>query len=261
MQVVESEYSGDTGAVDLALDRLGAGDVLAGQKRILLKPNLVTASAFPVTTDPAFCEAVLRYVRGCTEAEVVIAEGTGEPGYSTHEVFETLGYGEMARRHGADLVDLNEEPCTVVRNPECSVFPEMHLPEIAFTHFIISLPVLKAHSLSVFTGTLKNMMGFAPPQHYSGTHGYWKKAVFHGNMQDGIRDLCVHRAPDLTVLDASVGLCEFHLGGRHCDPPVGRILAGFDPLGVDRRAAELLGIDWSRVGHLAEDHPYNRRFS
>jgi hypothetical protein len=52
-------------------------------------------------------------------------------------------------------------------------------------------------------------------------------------------------------MDASVGLASFHLGGPHCQPPVGRILAGDDPLDLDRKAAGLLGLDWRQIPHLS----------
>ncbi len=131
------------------------------------------------------------------------------------------------------------------------VFPEMYLPEILFTHYLVSVPVLKAHSFSKITGTLKNMIGAAPPKHYSGKYGSWKKAVFHGDMHASITELNLYRTPDLSLMDATIGLPEFHLGGRQCDPPMNKLIAGFDPLEVDRKAAELLGFDWHGINHLA----------
>jgi uncharacterized protein (DUF362 family) len=96
------------------------------------------------------------------------------------------------------------------------------------------------------------MIGFAPPKFYSGRFGGWKKSVFHQNLQQSIIDLNSYRSPDLSLMDASVGLAEFHLGGSHCSPPVKKIIAGFSPLEVDRQAAKLLGLDWKRIPHLAQ---------
>ena len=132
-----------------------------------------------------------------------------------------------------------------------SLFPEMWLPEAVFEHTLISLPVLKAHSLCRFTGSMKNMMGLAPPEHYGGRWGNWKKAAFHEHLDQAIVELNRYRSPDYTVLDATIGLADFHLGGPTCQPPVNRMLAGFDARAVERVAAGLLGIDWQRVGHLA----------
>lgn len=71
----------------------------------------------------------------------------------------------------------------------------------AMESFLISVPVLKAHSLAGVTGTLKNMTGLARPKHYSGRYGSWKKAVFHGNMQQSIIDLNRYRTPDLPLIE------------------------------------------------------------
>ena len=97
------------------------------------------------------------------------------------------------------------------------------------------------------------MMGLAPPKYYSGRYGTWKKAVFHERMQQSVIDLNRYRSPDLTVMDATIGLPEFHLGGRQSDPPVNKILAGFEPVELDRKAAELLQLDWREIGHLCSD--------
>ena len=162
------EFSSYHESVASVLDTIGAKEVLTRQSAILIKPNLTNASRHPVTTPADCCEAVVEYVRSCSKASIVIGEGAGDPSLETHQIFDLLGYKKMADRHGIPLVDLNTSAVKKLENPECSVFPEMYLPEIAFTHFIISIPVLKAHSLATITGTLKNMMGFAPPKYYSG---------------------------------------------------------------------------------------------
>ena len=234
-----------------AFDLIKAGQRLAKESFVLIKPNLVNASPHPVTTPAACCEAVINYVRSYSDAEVVIAEGTGDASRETHEIFDLLDYTKLASRHGISLVDLNEEPLRKLEKRRSQIFKEIYLPEIAFSHCIVSVPVLKAHSLATITGTLKNMMGFAPPKYYGGGYGGWKKALFHQNMQQAIMDLNRYRSPDISLMDATVGLADFHLGGRRCSPPVGKIIAGFDPWDVDRKAAELLCLDWKTIPHLS----------
>lgn len=145
--------------------------------------------------------------------------------------FRDLGYEAMAKRLGVRLVDLNNEPTVLLQNPACRVFPRFHMPEIAMTHYIISVPVLKAHSLAIITGTMKNMMGFAPPAHYQ-QGGHWKKSAFHARMHESIVDLIRYRAPDLSLMDARIGpprrgetsparragMPEFHLAGTGGSP-------------------------------------------
>ncbi|MFH1918360.1 MAG: DUF362 domain-containing protein [Planctomycetota bacterium] len=248
--MAEVEFESYAESVPKALDAIGAGEVLKEQAAVLIKPNLVNDSPFPITTAPECVEAVIEYVRSCSAAAIVVGEGCGAANLETGEVFGRLGYVDLARRLGVELIDLNHAPLTKLKNPGCPVFREMYLPEIAFSHYLVSLPVLKAHSLSEYTGTLKNMMGLVPPKHYSGRFGTWKKAVFHNRMHQSILDLNRYRTPDLSLIDASVGMSDFHLGGPRCDPPLGRLIAGFDPVEVDRRGAALLGLDWRDVAHL-----------
>ena len=79
----------------------------------------------------------------------------------------------------------------------------------------------------------------------------WKKAAFHRDLDAAIIELNRYRRPDFTVMDATVGLADYHLGGARSQPPVNRILASRDARALDRQAADLLGMDWRQVGHLA----------
>jgi uncharacterized protein (DUF362 family) len=240
-------------SVPEALEAIGAPPILASQGRILIKPNLVNASPFPVTLPAAAVEALVRAIRRWSGAEVLVAEGTGDSRLSTGDVFRLHGYDHMARRLGVPLVDLDEEPLVRREDPACLVFPEFWLPRIALECFVVSFAVLKRHSLADVTLSLKNMMGFAPPSRYR-QDGAWKKSAFHRRMHESIFELNRYRRPDLAVVDASVGLAEHHLGGPRCEPPAGRILAGFDPVAVDAAGARLLGVDWKRVGHIRMAH-------
>jgi len=249
-QIAEIEFESYANSVPKVLDAIDAAAVLREQTAVLIKPNLINASPFPITTAVDCVEAVIGYVRANSEAAIVVGEGCGDAHLETDEVFRRLGYTELAQRHAVELIDLNHAPLRRLENETCPVFPEMYLPEIAFSHYLISVPVLKAHSFAEMTGTLKNMMGLAPPRYYSGRFGSWKKAVFHNRMHQSIIDLNTYRTPDLSLMDATVGLPDFHLGGSQCDPPVNRLIAGFDPVAVDRRSAELLGLKWQRIAHL-----------
>lgn len=228
----------------------GAEELLVHGRPVMLKPNLINTSPHPVTTSPAFCAAVIGFVREHTDAPIVIAEGCGDASLETMAVFDRLGYRSLAEQTGTTLLDLNTAPLTLLKDSGCRIFPQMWLPEAVFEHMLISLPVLKAHSLCRLTGSMKNMMGMAPPEHYGGQYGSWKKAAFHQHLDKAIVELNRYRQPDFTVMDATVGLADFHLGGACCDPPVNRILAGADARELDREAARLLGMDWQEIGYL-----------
>jgi uncharacterized protein (DUF362 family) len=231
------------------LDRIGAREVLAEQQRILLKPNLVNRSPFPVTLPVAAMAVLVDYVQSCSKAELLIGEGTGEVDVTSFEVLRHHGYETLAREKGIKLVDLNEAETVRLNRPDCQVFPEFHLPRIALESFIVSFAVLKAHSLAGVTLTMKNMMGF-PSHHHYRQGGAWRKSAFHRRMHRSVFELNLYRRPDLSIIDASVGLAEYHLGGPTCQPPVNKLVTGFDPVAVDACGAGLLGCDWREVEHI-----------
>lgn len=252
MPIVSIAFSDYDTSVRQALDELDLGPIVSGGVSVLLKPNLVNTSAFPITTPPEMCAVLIDALRDLGAGEIIIAEGTGAAGKETAEVFAALGYTSMARGKSVKLVDLNHAPLRTLEDDTRIVHKRMHLPEMLFEHYLVSVPVLKAHSLATITGAMKNMLGVAPPEHYGAGGGGWKKSTFHSRMQAGIIDLCAYRAPDVSVMDATVGLKDFHLGGPTLDPPANRILAGYDAREVDREAAALLGLDWQSIPHLRD---------
>jgi len=66
------EFTNYAQSVAEALDAVGARDTLAGQTRIVLKPNIINASPPPITTPVQCVEAVLDYCRANSDAEVVV---------------------------------------------------------------------------------------------------------------------------------------------------------------------------------------------
>jgi len=230
------------------LTRLGSATT------ILIKPNLVKNMPPPATTPVALVAEIVVYLqRARPELKIIIAEGTGDKEYDTAFMYRELGYRKMAGELGVELLDLNLAPLRRLSLPHCQRWPEMFLPEILFDSFLLSVPVLKAHSMAEVTLTMKNMLGCAPPVHYQ-CGGRWKKSAFHEQIQEAVLDLNRYRTPDFTLLDATVGMGEAHVWGPPCDPPLRRLAAAFDPVAVDAYGADLLQRDWRRIGHICDAH-------
>jgi uncharacterized protein (DUF362 family) len=227
-----------------ALDLIGAGGRLPRDGLIILKPNLTNSAPPPVTTSVRAVEAVYRYCRAHTKAEIIIGEGTGSG--RTYDVYAALGYTEFAKREGLRLVDFNDAETVLLQNPDAVQLKEFYLPKIARDAFIISIPVLKDHSFTKTTIAMKNMFGLAPGKYYGGS---WNKSKLHTpSPDDSVVDVCLYKKPDLSVVDASVALTGGHLAGKK--KHVGLILAGFDPVAVDAVGSQLLGHEPGWVHYL-----------
>ncbi len=238
-------------SVPRLLDAAGLGKRLAAQRQILVKPNLVEALKPPVTTPVELIAALIDYIRANNAAaRIIVGEGTGSLSYNTSHPFEFLGYTRLAQRYDIELMDLNEAPVQKIVKPACRRWPEMYLPRVVFESFLVSVPVLKAHTLAGVTLTMKNMMGIAPPAHYQ-QNGRWKKASFHERIHEAIADLNRYRTPDFTLLDATVGMREAHLWGATCRPAPNLLAAAFDPVAIDAFGAGVLKRNWQDIGHIA----------
>jgi uncharacterized protein (DUF362 family) len=234
----------------LLLDRAGLAGMLKDEARVIIKPNLVEALMPPITTPVDLVAAIVEYIQlNLPGIEIVVADGTGSLDYDTAHVFRELGYEELPASLGIRLLDLNNEEPVRLELPGLKRWPEFYLPQIVMESFLISVPVLKAHTLSGVTLTMKNMVGLAPPIRYQ-QGGHWRKSAFHKDIDEAIFELNQYRSPDFTILDATVGMSEAHLWGPHLDPPPGLLVAGSDPVKIDAYGTKLLKRDWRDVGHI-----------
>jgi uncharacterized protein (DUF362 family) len=231
-----------------ALDLIDAPAALPQDGLIIIKPNLTNSSPPPVTTSVDAAEAVYRYCKAHTKAEIAIGEGCGSG--RTADVFASLGYTQLARKHGLQLIDFNESETVLLKDDAALQLKEFHMPRVAQQAFIISLPVLKDHSFTKTTIAMKNMFGLAPGKFYAG--GWNKSKLHHPSTHKSVVDLCRYKKPGLSIVDASIALTGMHLAGKK--KKIGLILAGFDPVAVDTIGTELLGHDPKKLPYLTLAH-------
>jgi uncharacterized protein (DUF362 family) len=227
------------------MDRLEVAPLLAEQGLILLKPNVVTSSPPPVTTDVAMVAAVAKWCREVTSATILVVEGSGEG--ETHKNYRHLGYRQVP---ADDFIDLDREDIAEYAHPQAKRFERIWLPKLVTGGFLISLPVLKDHSMAGVTLSLKNMVGVLPASRYSGYWSFKKSAIHDGDLDQGIADLMHYRAPDLALVDGRIGMKGSHLSGTPCSPQKRVLVGGRNPWEVDARAAWILGWSWEQIGHL-----------
>ena len=227
-----------------ALDRIDAGERLPRDGLIVIKPNLTNASPPPITTSIEAVVAVYRYCKAHTKAEIMIGEGSGSG--STTDVFDQLGYTDFACSAGVGLIDFNSGKSVLSRRKDTLHLDEFHMPKILEEAFVISVPVLKDHCFTATTIAMKNMFGIAPAPFYAGS---WNKSKLHSpSSHHSVVDVCLHKKPSLSVVDASTALSGGHLWGTK--KKLGCILAGFDPVAVDASGSELLGHDPRKIEYL-----------
>ncbi|MBS7288465.1 MAG: DUF362 domain-containing protein [Candidatus Freyarchaeota archaeon] len=209
--------------------------------RVVLKPNLITCEASPTTTPVDIVEALAEWFMG-GGCEVIVAEGSGWG--DTWEAYKALGYTKLAER-GVKLVDLNMDSYEVVENESAIVLKKFEFPLTLKDAYVVSVPVLKEHSITGVTLSLKNMLGVA-----LGEKGrVARKGRFHRlGIDESIVDVNMYVKPKLAVIDGRVAGVGGELGSK--PRKLGVIIASEDLVAADAYACTLLGYNPHSIRHL-----------
>jgi len=240
--------SGDDLKSDLndCLIRLGGiRNFIKPGDQVFIKPNL-TAGASPEsggTTDVKFVEEIINIIKEIKKVKIIIGEGAGCE-INTDEAFDKLGYKEMARRKGIDLVNCDNTEYVKVVLDDYLYKPEYSLPKIFMeSDVFISVPVLKNHAYTGITVSLKNSFGLIPDEEKNTAHR-------DSAIEECLVDISKIKPADLVIVDGRIG-SEGIAGGVDFLHPrkVGLLLAGNDMVAVDAVAARLIKQN-PRIRHL-----------
>lgn len=214
-------------------------DLVARDATVMLKPNL--CSTVPgkwqmSNTDPAVTEALCEILLERTR-RVYIVESS-HLRYSADQMFAASGYLELAKRTGVELVNLTASPRARVR---CEPAGEIEMPRLLLeADVLITLPVLKTHALTYFTGALKNQWGCIPR---------YDRILYHQWIDPMISSLDQLLQPRLALMDGILGM-----EGR--GPTNGKprrldvLLASRDPVALDATAMRLVNLDPRGARHV-----------
>lgn len=207
---------------------------------VVLKPNLCTAipeqiesSNTKLEVTAAVCEVLQEHTNRISVVEADHIRQT------TEQVYAATGYTELEKKYGVSLLNLSKMPTV---NCKCEPIGEVALPRILLEcDTFISIPVLKTHALTYFTGVLKNQWGCVPVA--------LDRIQHHGAIHEMLASL--HRLfhPQFSVVDATV--C---MEGR--GPVAGKahrldaILASLDGVALDATCMRLVGLDPGLSRHV-----------
>ena len=247
--ILIKNFQSFTETAPLILKESGLADKIKTQKRILLKPNLTTNRKPPCTTPVELVEEVVKFIKKNSRAKIVIAEGAG--GCDTSRAFKDLGYENLQDKYDLKLVDLNKAERQVLENPKALVLKKIKLPKIVLESFFINLPVLKEHNNAVMTCAMKNLFGIYLNKSVLSRIGWWNKSELHSfGVHESIHDLNLYVKSDFVLVDASIGQKGSEITGSICQPPIAKLIAGFDAKEVDKACTPFLGRKIQEVRYL-----------
>lgn len=255
-------------AVEHALDLLGGIRALAqGKERVLLKPNLVSPQP-GATTKPAVIRVLARLMKAAAK-DVSIGEGSAAaPPFNVQgaeifrtskkalldglqqDVFDRLGYTELAHSLHVPLINLHTGDLVEVKLPGAFVFDKLTIHRsLVETDLLCSVPMMKTHSLAGVTLGMKNLIGLYPGAVYQSVRGRMHDAaakIEQSGTAVAIVDMVRANKLGLVVIDGSTAM----EGNGPMDGtlvPMETIVAGANPLATDMVAASLMGFDPSEI--------------
>lgn len=210
---------------------------------VLLKPNLVLPIPYEAgaTTNPHLVEALAGLCREAGARRIVVGDGACV-GASTEEAFDACGYRAVVERTGCELVDFTKDEFVPVMNPLARKMNRIHIPRSFIeADVVIDLPVMKTHDSLEVTLGLKNMKGLLRTAD--------KKRFHKWGLAQSIVDLNHLARPDLTIVDATVGM---EGSGPAAGEPVnlGLLLASKDVVAADAVALEVMGFTLDEVDYI-----------
>lgn len=216
-------------------------EIVKPNAKVILKPNLSTDVAGKVemsNTSPHLLEAVCKVLLTRTK-NLTVVESDGAR-YPAERAAENTGILEVVRRLGIRWVNLSKSECVRVDHKIFNRYGTLLSKEVLETDVLISLPVIKTHALTVFTGAIKNLWGCVPR---------YDRIWMHKYLDVLLADLIGICKPQLSIMDGI--MCSEGRGPVNGIPRrLDLVMASCDPVALDATAMRLIGLDPYTSRHI-----------
>jgi len=224
---------------------------ISGARKILLKPNFLSASApaTAVTTHPAFVESIVDIIKKIagSNIEITIADSPGVATPHTKKdlskLYEITGFKYF---HDMPGVTLNlDTGYSTVSFKDGKVLKQLEVIKPALeADLIINLPKFKTHSLTRMTGAVKNMYGII--------HGRTKTLLHTKFMDihkfnDMLLDVYLFKKPVINIMDGILGMEGEGPGTSGKARDIGLILASTNGIALDNVASIIMGFKEKQI--------------
>ena len=221
--------------------------VKTGQK-VLVKPNIGwdRSPEYGVNTDPELVGAIVKECLNAGAADVYVFDHTCD---SWKNCYKNSKIEECAKNNGGKVVPANSQDYYIKKSiPRGKVLKEALVHKLFMEcDVVINVPVLKHHSSTGVTGSMKNLMGVV-----------WDRYEWHRkDLHQCIADFATLRKPNLTVLDGWKVMVKNGPRGYSASDAVKYeyLFISTDPVAIDSAGVSVLSRANSSIGK-AEDIRY-----
>ena len=199
----DTTYSLVRKAVDLAggMDFINKGD------SVLIKPNLNTGDPPPASTNPEVVREVIEMIKEREPSRIVVGDKSSMWS-NTLSCMKQNGLYDVINETGAEVFPFEEDKWIGVKPKEAANWKNgFKIPKIIKeVDHIISIPVLKTHSIATFSMAIKNWVGIiAQKDRTLDLHLFNQSEPTFGNM---LAEIHLVRKPSFIVTDCTKAFVE-----------------------------------------------------
>ncbi|MBW6516181.1 MAG: DUF362 domain-containing protein [Candidatus Cloacimonetes bacterium] len=136
------------------------GEILASKNSVLLKPNLLGTHTpeVAVTTHPVVIESLVRVLKVNGISNIFLGDSPGGT-FRTENVWQITGMKEVATKLDIKLINFGTEGIEKITTGDFELMIDKQVLQFPA---IINIAKYKTHSLTMFTGAVKNLFGSVP---------------------------------------------------------------------------------------------------
>jgi uncharacterized protein (DUF362 family) len=190
-----------------AVELAGGLGFIKNGSTVMLKPNFNTGNQNPASANPEVIRQVIRLVKKQNPLQVIVADRSGF-WLDTEKCMAQNGVTDVANEEGAELVALEDEEWEKISPKLALNWPNgFRVPKLLNeADYVISIPVLKTHSIANFSMSIKNWVGILyAKDRVSDLHLFNGKEETFGYK---LAELHLARVPDFIIMDGSKAFVE-----------------------------------------------------
>lgn len=233
----------------------GLRQFIRSSTKVHLKPNLLSAKSpqEAVTTHPVIVRVLAEIIHELG-AKVTIGDSPSGISRPIEEYWDVTGMREVAAQAEAQLIKLEKRGVIERRVNGKKYYIAKPILE---ADIIFNLCKMKTHSLTLFTGAIKNMFGVIPGVRKGEFHKIAPKVK---DFSEILVDVFEAAKPHVNIMDAIIAM-EGNGPSSGKPKQVGLIIASTDAVALDSVAAHIMGFHQGEIltTQIASDRGLGRR--
>jgi uncharacterized protein (DUF362 family) len=188
--------------VGKAIELAGGLSFIKKGSTVLIKPNVNTGDPHPASTNPEVVYEIINLVKKQNPYRILVGDRSGY-WLDTIDCMKKSKIYDAVVSAGAEVYPFDDEEWIQVNPGKAQNWPDGYrIPKIVSdVDYIISVPVLKTHSIANFSIAIKNWVGILySKDRTSGLHPYNSDKTVFGNK---LAELHLSRLPSFIVTDCT----------------------------------------------------------